>query len=58
MITETSLYKIAQEWVVQIEKTKKLNKQARHAVLSFAIWFDNVVRNEQAIEDREKEHEN
>lgn len=57
-MNQLSLQKLAEEWIQQIEKTKKLNKQSKHAVISFAIWIDNVIRNEEKKEDLKHDQEN
>ena len=50
---------VAREWIEQVEKRqKKLNKQAKQAVLSFAIWMDTVIYNEEKRKEKKHDTEN
>lgn len=55
---EHSVLKTAQEWIVQIEMQKKLNKQAKSAVISFAIWLDNLIIHQETRKEIENGKEN
>jgi hypothetical protein len=48
----------AKEWIGQIEKQRKLSKLARRSVLSFAIWMDEMIRNQELKEEMEHGKEN
>ena len=45
----------AREWIKEIEKKKKLNKEARRAVISFAFWLDEMINREEMKEELENE---
>jgi len=48
----------ATEWITEVEKKKKLNKEARRAVISFAMWLDHMMSRQQESEDKENDETN
>lgn len=41
----------AKHWIEQISKKRKLTKNQRHAVMAFAMWMDEVIR-QQELQER------
>lgn len=47
----TSVLTTAQEWIKEIETQRKLNKEAKRAVISFAMWLDKLIDSEEKKEE-------
>ena len=54
----TSVLVTAQEWIKQIESKKKLNKEAKRAVVSFAIWLDSIIDSQELQKEVKHDKEN
>lgn len=43
----------ASVWIGKLEKTRKLTKHQRQAVIAFSMWLDEVIRQEEVKERME-----
>jgi len=57
-MNEQPFYTAAKTWLENIEKKTKLNKKMRRAVMSFALWLDLMIRQQDKIEENKHDKEN
>lgn len=55
---DNSVTHAAEEWLKETQKTIKLNKHQRRAVLAFAYWLDDLIQKQEIEEEVKRGKEN